>query len=113
MRYLAVHLTLAKIAGYGLTLTSHPVYSPDLTPSEIYLFGRLKVFYVLKHLKVLQLCPRLLESGSDSRIRRFTEVFLQSGPSGRPYRRIDPRRGTPPGHTESRREFMSFSGTAD
>ncbi|UYV65341.1 hypothetical protein LAZ67_3004002 [Cordylochernes scorpioides] len=38
------YLTLAKIAGYEWTLMPHPAYSPDLAPSDFYLFEILKVF---------------------------------------------------------------------
>jgi len=36
--------TREKIARYGWTLMPHPAYSPDLAPSDFYLFGRLKNF---------------------------------------------------------------------
>ncbi|UYV71591.1 hypothetical protein LAZ67_8003795 [Cordylochernes scorpioides] len=32
-----------KISRYGWTLMPHPAYSPDLTPSDFYLFGKLKI----------------------------------------------------------------------
>ncbi|UYV71100.1 hypothetical protein LAZ67_8001714 [Cordylochernes scorpioides] len=33
--------TLAQISRYGWTLMPHPAYSPDLAPSDFYLFGKL------------------------------------------------------------------------
>jgi len=38
------HMSLNKIASYGWTLMRHPAYSPDLVPSDLYLFDRLKIF---------------------------------------------------------------------
>ena len=34
--------SMATIEGCGLTLLSHPPYSPDLAPSDFYLFNNLK-----------------------------------------------------------------------
>jgi len=43
-RPLTAHMSLNKIASYGWTLMRYPAYSPDLAPSDFYLFGRLKTF---------------------------------------------------------------------
>jgi [histone H3]-lysine36 N-dimethyltransferase SETMAR len=36
------HLTQTRIAEYGWTIMPHPPYSPDLAPSDFFLFGHLK-----------------------------------------------------------------------
>lgn len=59
------HITLRKLEELGFELVDHPPYSPDLAPSDYYLFPQLK-----KDLKGTKF-------GSNEDVIRATEAFLE------------------------------------
>jgi len=49
-------LSRATIEGYGLNVILHPPYSPDLAPSDFYLFSHLKKILIISQQGVFEGC---------------------------------------------------------
>ena len=69
-------VTMAKLQNLGLQIVEHPPYSPDLAPSDYYLFKNLKIFLQGKHYTTKEDVVSAVNSFFDEKPNEFFKIGL-------------------------------------
>lgn len=71
-------LVMAKLDEYGFDVVNHPPYSPDLAPSDFFLFGNLKNHIAGRHFSTNEEVKVAVEAFFDSKDESFYEEGIKA-----------------------------------